>query len=166
MFHTIEEFLGDWRAEAEKTKTLFAQLTDDALEQKVWAEGRTLGRLAWHIVSSISEMMSRVGFKFDREMKDTDAVTSAEQIREGYALLTASLDEQIRDQWSDESLKVENDMYGQMWSNAATLNVLIVHQIHHRGQLTVLMRQAGLKVPGIYGPAKEDWSTYGMPVHP
>jgi len=26
------------------------------------------------------------------------------------------------------------------------------------------MRQAGLKVPGIYGPSKEEWETYGMPV--
>lgn len=28
--------------------------------------------------------------------------------------------------------------------------------------MTVLMRQAGLTVPGIYGPAKEEWATFGM----
>ena len=27
----------------------------------------------------------------------------------------------------------------------------------------VLMRQAGLGVPGIYGPSKEEWATMGMP---
>ena len=32
---------------------------------------------------------------------------------------------------------------------------LINHQNHHRGQMTVLMRQAGLTVPGVYGPAKK-----------
>jgi uncharacterized damage-inducible protein DinB len=37
-----------------------------------------------------------------------------------------------------------------------------MHQCHHRGQMTVLMRQAGQKVPGIYGPAKEEWSSMGM----
>jgi len=26
-----------------------------------------------------------------------------------------------------------------------------------------LMRQAGLKVPGIYGPSKEEWALMGMP---
>ena len=26
-----------------------------------------------------------------------------------------------------------------------------------------LMRQAGLKVPGLYGPAMEEWSAYGAP---
>jgi hypothetical protein len=29
--------------------------------------------------------------------------------------------------------------------------------------MTVLMRQAGLKVPGVYGPAREEWAAYGMP---
>ncbi|MEA3297729.1 MAG: DinB family protein, partial [candidate division Zixibacteria bacterium] len=39
---------------------------------------------------------------------------------------------------------------------------LIQHQIHHRGQMTVLMRQAGIKVPSLYGPAKEDWAQMGL----
>jgi uncharacterized damage-inducible protein DinB len=28
--------------------------------------------------------------------------------------------------------------------------------------MTVLMRQAGLKVPGIYGPSYEEWLQFGM----
>lgn len=28
--------------------------------------------------------------------------------------------------------------------------------------MTVLMRQAGLVVPGIYGPSKEEWANFGM----
>jgi len=28
--------------------------------------------------------------------------------------------------------------------------------------MTVLMRQGGLKVPGVFGPTKEEWSQYGM----
>lgn len=46
---------------------------------------------------------------------------------------------------------------------AFPLRCLVFHQIHHRGELIVLMRQAGLRVPGLYGPAKEDWATYGIP---
>ena len=29
--------------------------------------------------------------------------------------------------------------------------------------MTVLMRQAGLKVPGVYGPARKNGPLYGMP---
>ena len=46
--------------------------------------------------------------------------------------------------------------------NSIFLMTLINHQNHHRGQMTVLMRQAGLTVPGVYGPAKEEWAAAGM----
>ena len=39
---------------------------------------------------------------------------------------------------------------------AMVLNVLIRHQIHHRGQMTILMRQAGVVVPSVYGPSREE----------
>ena len=39
---------------------------------------------------------------------------------------------------------------------------LIKHIVHHRGQVTVLMRQAGIKPFGVYGPPKEDWIHLGV----
>jgi len=42
---------------------------------------------------------------------------------------------------------------------------MMMHQSHHRGQMTVLMRQAGLRVPYIYGPAYEDWVEQGLEPH-
>jgi uncharacterized damage-inducible protein DinB len=65
--------------------------------------------------------------------------------------------------WTDATLEVEDDMYGERWPRGLTLQALIVHQAHHRGQMTVLMRQAGLRVPGVYGPSREEWTAYGMP---
>ncbi|WP_306434409.1 DinB family protein [Paenibacillus sp. J2TS4] len=35
------------------------------------------------------------------------------------------------------------------------LSILLTHDTHHRGQMTVLLRQAGLTVPGVMGPTKE-----------
>jgi uncharacterized damage-inducible protein DinB len=32
--------------------------------------------------------------------------------------------------------------------------------------MTVLMRQAGLRVPGVYGPSQEEWSQFGMEAPP
>jgi len=53
-------------------------------------------------------------------------------------------------------------MYGYNWKRGYSLFILIIHQTHHLGQMSVLMRQAGLKVPGIYGPSKEEWAQFGM----
>ena len=45
-------------------------------------------------------------------------------------------------------------MYEEKWKRGMTLAIIISHQIHHRAQLTVVMRLNGLKVPGVYGPCK------------
>lgn len=39
---------------------------------------------------------------------------------------------------------------------------LIKHIIHHRGQVTVLMRQAGIEPFGVYDPTKERWVGVGV----
>ena len=67
----------------------------------------------------------------------------------------------MKEQWTDESLLEEKDMYGEQWTVATVLQTLIQHQIHHRGQMTILMRQAGLTVPGMYGPSKDEWLAFG-----
>jgi uncharacterized damage-inducible protein DinB len=71
--------------------------------------------------------------------------------------------EQVTRHWNDGTLEVEDDMYGEKWKRGLTLAILVNHESHHRGQMTVLMRQAGLKVPGVVGPAKEEWAQYNMP---
>ncbi|HUP13723.1 MAG TPA: DinB family protein, partial [Niastella sp.] len=63
--------------------------------------------------------------------------------------------------WDDGMLEEENNLYGDPWKKGFSLWVLLIHQTHHRGQMTVLMRMTGLKVPGIYGPSKEEWEAWG-----
>jgi len=41
-------------------------------------------------------------------------------------------------------------------TKGALLRFLIDHQTHHRGQMMVLLRQAGLPVPPVIGPTKEN----------
>lgn len=64
---------------------------------------------------------------------------------------------------TDETVLQTDEMYDETWERVLTLFYLIAHQSHHRGQLTVLMRKAGLPVPGVYGPAREEWAAMGAP---
>ncbi len=57
-------------------------------------------------------------------------------------------------------------MYGEQWPRGLALAMLISHETHHRGQMTVLMRQAGVPVPGVSGPSREEWEAMGMPPMP
>ena len=86
---------------------------------------------------------------------------SAAAIKSSYKKAAASVLEHVS-KWSDADLQKEDNMYGQTWKRGASLMALMVHQVHHRGQMTVLMRLAGLPVTGVYGPAKEEWDNMGM----
>jgi uncharacterized damage-inducible protein DinB len=138
-------------------------LTDASLGQAVGPEDRTIGRVAWHLTTTLPEMMGKTGLKVEGVAEDAPVPASAAAIADAYRAAAASLAAQVGRDWKDESLEIEDTMYGMQWKRGNTLSILVVHQAHHRGQLTVLMRQAGLKVPGVYGPAREEWSGMGVP---
>ena len=163
MYRTIQDFLTDWNQENISTLKVFKNLTDISLNQKVSAEGRSLGHLAWHIVLTLGEMGEKAGLNVDAPPESAPDPTSASIIIAAYEKAGASLASEIKQKWNDGMLPGEVNMYGQMWTRSATLNSIIKHQIHHRAQMTILMRQAGLKVPGVYGPSREEWSQFGMP---
>ena len=162
MITTIEQFKNAWKFESDCTRKMMNALTDKSLSQKVGSDYRTLGRLAWHVVQTIPEMAGRTGLKIDGPEMHEPLPSIAEKIKSSYDRAALSLLEQVTSSWNDETLLIEDDMYGEMWKRGATLRALMGHEIHHRGQMTVLMRQAGLTVPGIYGPSKDEWAQYGM----
>lgn len=166
MYRAIEDFQQNWAAESAATLKLLRALTDASLQQPVEPNGRTLGRIAWHIVLSIGEMLGRTGLAIESLNPETPVPATAAEIADAYARIAAHAAVLIRDTWTDANLLDEMDMYGERWTNGFTLAALCGHEIHHRGQLTVLMRQAGLSVPGIYGPSREEWSAYGIPAMP
>lgn len=162
MITTIEQFKEYWTRESDSTRKIMSALTDASLAQKVADDHRTLGRVAWHITQSIPEMAGRTGLSV-KGPAETDAVPgTADELRAAYDTAASSLLEQITGNWNDDTLETEDDLYGETWKRGFTVRVLIDHEVHHRGQMTVLMRQAALKVPGIYGPSMEEWEQYGM----
>lgn len=163
MYRTIRDVLNDWQYEHEATLKVFRGLIDESLGQRVSPQGRTLGTLAWHIVLSLGEMINRTGLHLDGPAEDAPAPSSAPAIAEAYARSGEALTRQIVDRWIDADLDEKVEMYrGERWEKRAVVQALIRHQVHHRAQMTVLMRQAGLRVPGCYGPSREEWAEYGM----
>ncbi len=162
MFRHVQDFATAWGTEYEGTLKVLRALTDASLGQRVDPQGRTLGRLAWHLTQTIPEMMNRTGLALEGPDEHAPVPGSAAEIAATYERAGKALLDQVS-RWDDATLLETRDMYGEQWPNGLTLEILIRHQAHHRGQMTVLMRQAGLKVPGVYGPAREEWVAYGMP---
>jgi len=162
MFRKVADFIEMWKGESKTTTGLLSALTDASLSQAVGPEDRTIGRMAWHIATAIPEMMGRTGLVYDGLSHDAPMPATAAEVRDAYAAAAEWLADAVAKNWTDETLDVIDDMYGMKWPRGTTLGVLIAHEVHHRGQMSVLMRQAGVKPTMMYGPTREAWAGMGM----
>ena len=161
MFTTIADFTAEWEREAELTDRVLSSLTDASLGQRIDSDRRTLGGLAWHLVTSVGYMAS-LGLEFEGVANNAKAPESADGIAGEYRRISADLIQAVKTQWNDGHLGESREIMGMEWHNGDSLRYSLMHQAHHRGQMTVLMRQAGLRPPEIYGPTYEAWVDKGM----
>lgn len=154
MFRTVQDFLDTWKAESKSTLRVFKALSDGSLSQSVAPEAYTIGSLAEHITGSIVMIPAHAGLLPIPTEKT--ALPNVEAIVSAYEKNAAQLSEAVTAKWSDTQLGEEIPVFGRSFKRGAVLAIVISHQAHHRAQMTVLMRQAGLKVPGVYGPSKDD----------
>ncbi|WP_339215977.1 DinB family protein [Ornithinibacillus sp. FSL M8-0202] len=162
MYVTIADFVREWKWESTLTQKVLEGLTDDSLKQKVYPAGRTLGRIVWHFTTNIPEYLAHFGLKVDEVENAENVPTSAKEIAETFKHISSSVIKIMEEQWTDESLKEVQTAFGREETNAQIFMGLIKHIVHHRGQVTILMRQAGIKPFGVYGPPKEDWIHLGV----
>lgn len=162
MYRQLDDFFKDWEFESSSTLKILNALDQGTLDQRVNDVGRSLRQLAWHIATTHGEMLAEAGLTIDAASHILPPPEDLSTIIESYTKGAAAVAAGVRAQWSDEKLTDSVQMYGSTWRYGDVLTALISHEIHHRGQMTVLMRQAGLKVPGVYGPAREEWATMGM----
>ena len=88
--------------------------------------------------------------KVDLVANSENVPSSAKEIAETFKKVSSTAIKAVEDQWIDESLKDVQVAFGREETNAQILMGLIKHIIHHRGQVTILMRQAGLKPFGVW----------------
>jgi len=156
MYKSITEFVEEWTRESAISLKIERTLSDASLRQQIYPEGRTLGQLAWHMVLMIGATGSIVGLEVTAPPRGAEQPGSAATIADAYEKAAHSMSELASSKLKDEQLPVEIPFFGRSLPMARVLQTLVVHQIHHRGQMSVLMRQAGLVPPGIYGPTREE----------
>ena len=100
MYRTIEDFVTDWEYESGATMKILRALTDASLKQKVTADGRSLGFLAWHLVLCLSESGSMMGVQVTAPAEDSEQPHVAAEIASTYDISSKSLLEAIRRSWT------------------------------------------------------------------
>lgn len=154
MYRKVEDFLEDWEASSASTLNVMKAMTNEHLDQSIAEDHNILGWLAWHLVGIAAAFGHFAGLQISGPVQDQVApigveeiVTAYEKVREAFKKESVKL--------TDESLLEEVESFGGPIARGKLLRMLISHQIHHVGQMTVLLRQAGLEVPPVMGPTKE-----------
>lgn len=154
MYRKVEDFLEEWTVSSEGTTKVFKALTDDKLDQAITEGHSTLGWLAWHLVGAAGAFGQFAGFQVQGPGRDVSQPKSADEIAKTYETLAKAIKEEAA-KLTDEDLLGDVTGFTGPTVRGKLLRALIDHQTHHRGQMTVLLRQAGLTVPPIMGPTKE-----------
>lgn len=154
MYRKVEDFLEDWTASSEGTLKALKAITNDKLNQAIVEGHNTLGWLAWHLVSVGAAIGQLSKLQVPGPGKNQEMPTDITEIIEAYEQLAEAFKKEVA-KLSDAELLEEVNGFGGPILRGKFLRALIDHQTHHRGQMTVLLRQAGLPVPGVMGPTKE-----------
>lgn len=162
MYRTLQDFLNDWTHESSLTLKVLSVLTDESLSQAVTeTKGRTLGELSWHLATSITGMLGAGGLQVDGPGFASPVPNHAQEIVDGYRQASEAAAAAIREQWTDAKLSEPVLLFGTIDTTyGGLLNLVVRHQIHHRAQMTILIRQAGLVPPGVYGPNEEESAAF------
>lgn len=160
----IQSFLRFWNFECEATSKILYLIPEELLHKVLIPDYRSLGRIAWHLIQSAKEMLDRTGLSIDGPKEDEPVPERLESILHEHAKVAKSVKDQVAKLWNDATLKEVDHMYGEEWTKSFTLTVLLFHMAHHRAQMMTLLRLGNAPVVGVYGPAKEEWAKYGMPI--
>lgn len=154
MYRKPEDFVEDWIVSSAGTLAVMKAVTDEKMTQAIAEGHNSLAWLAWHLVGSAGMFGRFAGLQIPAPGKETPRPDSMAAITAKYEeVIEAYKNEAI--QLTDEKMAEEIQGFMGPVARGKFLRALIDHQNHHRGQMTVLLRQAGLPVPGVMGPTKE-----------
>jgi uncharacterized damage-inducible protein DinB len=155
----LDRFRTVWNMEADKTLQLLEALPPDRYDFRPDPKGRSLGELAWHlseIEGYISLGLAKGNITFQEAPPNIQRPREVTLLAPGYRRIHEDAVARLAD-LTDDQLDREIGFAGQRLTIRDVLwGTILMHLIHHRGQLSVLCRLAGGTSPGIYGPNREE----------
>ena len=158
----VDEILRELAQEAVTTRRVLERVPAGKMNWRPHPRARTLGELAAHIATlpgNIAEMATRDTFDVS-ELGQPRSMTAAElpavlddSLATARTALSGLSSERLVDTWR----MVAGGMTLMSMPRAALLRtVMLNHWYHHRGQLTVYLRELDVAVPSIYGPSADE----------
>jgi uncharacterized damage-inducible protein DinB len=158
----IEGMLQELEQEAKTTRRVLERVPGDQLGWRPHKKARTLGELALHVASTpgaVANLASQSEIQAP-DFRDASPSSAAElipaldeSIATAKRLLASMDDATLNGMWR---MKRNGHDVIAMPRAALLRSIMLNHWYHHRGQLSVYLRELGVPIPSIYGPSADE----------
>jgi uncharacterized damage-inducible protein DinB len=158
----IDGMLQELEQEAQTTRRVLARVPDNQLTWRPHKKARTLGELALHIatvpgaVATIAAQPQMQAPQFtDPSPNSASELIPAldESIAKAKSVLTGMDDATLNATF--RMMQGEREVFA-IPRVVMLRSIMLNHWYHHRGQLTVYLRELGVPIPSIYGPSADE----------
>jgi uncharacterized damage-inducible protein DinB len=158
----IEALIQELEQEAQTTRRVLERVPGDKLGWKPHEKSMSLGQLALHVATipgMVSEIVRQSPFPAPKFIQPsaTSATELLPALEQGVAKAKENLraigDAGLGDLW--RVVDGDREMMA-MPVGAVLRSIMLNHWYHHRGQLSVYLRELNVPVPSIYGPSADE----------
>ena len=157
-----ESLIREFDREMSNTQKTLERVPAEKWDWKPDEKSGSLGWMAGHVATLTGFTTAAIktpelevaGANFPRVEKHADLLnTFAKLGQEARAALAGVTDEQLQQTWT---LKRNGNVIFSMPRYDVVRTMCFNHIVHHRGQLTMYLRQLNVPVPGLYGPSADE----------
>lgn len=155
--------IAELEEEAQVTKRVFERIPEDKFSWRPHKKSRSIGQLALHIaqvplgVSSMAvpDESEPPALGSDPEPKSKKELLNTFEncLNQAKVILSGMNDEKMMSPW--RATKNGQTLFT-IPRMAFLRSILLNHNYHHRGQLTVYLRLLDIPVPAVYGPSADE----------
>jgi uncharacterized damage-inducible protein DinB len=159
----IDGMLQELEQEAQTTRRVLERVPDDKLAWRPHLKARTLGELALHVAmvpGAVAELAASPSPAQVPQFIDPSPASAAElipaldqSIATAKRVLGAMDDGAMTATW--RLMRGERELFA-VPRVALLRSIMLNHWYHHRGQLTVYLKELGAPIPSIYGPSADE----------
>jgi uncharacterized damage-inducible protein DinB len=160
----IDSLLQELESEAQTTRRVLERVPEDRLAWRPHGKARTLGELAIH-VATVPGLVAQLGASRSpaqapdfadppHPQRAVEFVAALdESIARAKTVLGAMDDAAMTATW--RLMRGDRELVA-LPRVAFLRSIMLNHWYHHRGQLTVYLRELDVRVPSIYGPSADE----------
>lgn len=158
----IDGLLQELEEEARTTRRVLEHVPNNQLAWRPHEKARTLGELALHVANvpggvaeiAVQSPVQAPQFTDPSPNSASELIPALDQsIGKAKKLLGGMDDATLMATW--RMMQGERELFA-IPRVALLRSIMLNHWYHHRGQLTVYLRELGVPVPSIYGPSADE----------